>query len=467
MPSQKSSTIPWEALSAVFKYYDASKDEGLVNYLVSREQYANDLTAPTTIVYGPRGCGKTALLVQIEQNYKNRRTCRTQYRSLQRLSDQIVEQGGHLTKSDAARYVIDFWVLLEIAKEFHNKLTVGKNAAIRQTAVKLGLVDGDPIERAATWIKENSEALFQGLATIFGADPALGKAGGKATLALLSDKKVGLLTRINQVSDLLAKHKIMKSLAFQIDEFDSGYSGVRELAQLFEEYAKELFDITNEGDNAPYAVAVSSAIFGARRREGDPPKYVGQVIAVTPWEASELWLLLRKRLEAAVGVDRSSDLGSVAQSLGIDLATAPQAPWRFEAKDEPSLLGALPRPRQFVLLWQKLLAAELTTGIPTERIWKAHLAEATRDAEAFLTAQFNDIIPLLDGLRSHKASIIDQETFKKVRHKALDAAPEGALWITAGIEALMQAFVGAGILAEDPKNTGKFRIRRTILSAPG
>jgi hypothetical protein len=62
MASQKSSTIPWEALTAAFKYYDASKDEGLVNYLVSREQYANDLMAPTTIVYGPRGC----VLVQRE-----------------------------------------------------------------------------------------------------------------------------------------------------------------------------------------------------------------------------------------------------------------------------------------------------------------------------------------------------------------------------------------------------------------
>ena len=235
---------------------------------------------------------KLLCLKDIEKYHlgKKRRTCRARFRSLQSLSDTI-QSWDDFKRANPTRYAVQFWILVEIAKQFYGKMLANKvDTELRDIAMSIGLVEGDVIENAAGWLKSNVDSFFEGIGKLFTVDPGTGAAASAAKVAtsFLEKSDIGLVNRINQATQSIAKHPLMKGLAFQIDDFDSDFANAPKFATVVNEYLDALAELTSLGVKAPYSIAVSSAIQEHRRDMGVPQKTARKVLNVEDWSADEL-----------------------------------------------------------------------------------------------------------------------------------------------------------------------------------
>lgn len=456
----KAREIPWAKIIDLFRYEDAGKDPDIQSYIVSREQYRDKLSSETAIIYGPAGSGKTAFLNDMELHHKKngRRTSRVLFNSLMRLRDQI-KSWGEYNGIETIRYVVDYWMLVEITRNMYNNLCVGKDATLRRIATDIGLVELDPIEHAATFVRSNAGALLEGMAALLSFDQGA-KAIGKLASAALRREEQNLVTRINNASRLLRDHDYMKCIVLQIDEIDDGYDSSSEVASIVNEFLKSLYEITSHGKKTPYSVAVSSTVYDRYESQGYPVKHAKERIPIQDWTPRELWDLIQKRINVVKTTEKLTDIEKI---INVDFAVLPNSTWDYKGDDSPSILGVLPRPRSTVLLCQELLKKKKSLALVGDEIWKSQVDKASSEVSAYLTSRYGDVRRLLQAISTSKESHLNEESLAKIVKSVINAAPARSRWISAPPAEMLKVMSQAGMLAESTEKVSEYRIRKALI----
>ena len=169
--------------------------------------------------------------------------------------------------------------------------------------------------------------------------------------------------------------------------------------------------------------------------------------------------MLKNRFEYAIG---KAQTANIASQIGVDFLNSPTTTWDYNGNDKPSLFGLIPRPRFFVLLWQDLIKTRRSIEEVLEQIWESHLANASDEIEAFLSARYKDITPLLRKIRESNNEKISASILADLRKRAINSAPTGALWVTAQETELLENMCLAGYLVKNQYKSDDYRIRKKL-----
>ncbi|WP_415846603.1 hypothetical protein, partial [Vibrio aerogenes] len=282
------------------------------------------------------------------------------------------------------------------------------------------------------------------------------------TLSILNNENANPVTRINQITDKMKASKIFSGLYFQIDEIDDSRDNllsdnVRHNIQC---YFQTLYDLTDSGIIAPYAIAINSSAFSIVQGLG--AKYMGKLVAINCWDTEKLMQLVKERFNYAIqecGSDISFE--SFLTYFSLDDSCYAKPCWEYESNDSFSLVGLLNRPRYTVNLWRYLLLELQKENYDIQNAWTMHMEYAATNGIYHLNSKFNGISSLIIELSNQAEDCISETNFNDIRDNLARRTRNSINWIAPHVSQLANEFKAAGFVAIAENRD--IRIRKNIL----